>query len=31
MRRVCKVANVDNPDKDADDSDNFGEHVTKVI
>lgn len=31
MRGIPEIAEVDEPDKDADDGNDFGEHVTKVV
>lgn len=31
MRRVREVTNIDNPDKNADDSNDLGEHITEVV
>jgi len=31
MRRIGKVTDIDKPDEDANDSDDLGEHVSKIV
>ena len=31
VRRIREVTNIDNPDKDTNDSDNLGQHITEIV